>query len=131
VGLLASMVGLHGSGLPLTIPLNNVKYLGPLQHSLLDTGVLTVGLRSVYDELTRPLISGLLLDIALIAIAVGAPNVYQLVDKYSPALTNVKSTTWRWLTWKPSLGWAAAVAALLFFAAQRFEFAARFLYFQF
>ncbi len=131
VGLLAGMVGYHGSGFPLIVPPNNAALLGPLAQPLADLGVIAVGLRHAYDEITRPLAVGWSIDLALIAIVLCTPNVYQIVEKWSPALTSVKPSGWKWLKWQPSMAWALGIAVLMFLAAQRFDASARFLYFQF
>jgi D-alanyl-lipoteichoic acid acyltransferase DltB (MBOAT superfamily) len=129
--LLAGTIGLHGSGLPLIIPLGNVHYLGVFKDLLLDNHIVAVGLRAAYNESTLNLIHNLGLALGLAVIAFGAPNVYQLLDKWSPALAKVQPLRWPLLMWRPSLGWALLTGVLLFFAAQHFDHTARFLYFQF
>ncbi len=129
--LLAATIGLHGSGLPLIIPLGNVHYLGPLRDLLLNHHIVAVGLRSAYNERTLTLVTNFGWIFGLGAIAFFAPNVYQLLDKASPALAKVQPMQRRWLVWRPSLAWALLTGGLLFFAAQHFNHTARFLYFQF
>jgi len=131
VALLAGTVGLHGSGLPLTIPLGNVHYLGFLQDFLLQHQLVAVGLRSLYNESTLPLASNLALALGLGVIAFTAPNVYQILDKCSPALAKVQPMPWHRLIWHPTRAWAILTAVLLFVAVQHFNHTARFLYFQF
>jgi alginate O-acetyltransferase complex protein AlgI len=128
--LIAGSVGLHGSGLPLVIPISNLHYLGGLQDFLLGHHLVAVGPRFVYNEVTLPLVNNLALALGLAAIAFAAPNVYQILDKWSPALTKVEPTRWR-LSWRPSAAWALLTGVLLFVAAQHFSHPARFLYFQF
>lgn len=131
LSLVAGMAGFHGSGLPLPIPLNNVKYLGPLQHWVLDYGWLAVASRDAYNAVTLPLATNLAAALGLIAVAFSAPNVYQIMGEWSPALTKVRDNPWPILRWSPSLPWAIVLAFLLFLACQNFDHAARFLYFQF
>ena len=131
VSLLSGMVGLHGSGLPLPIPLNNVKYLGPAQHWLLDHHVFAVALREAYDSLTLPLVTNCLLALGLGLLAFATPNVYQIMGQWSPALTKVRADT-RWpLHWKPSIVWAGIAGIMMFWSCLYFDHPARFLYFQF
>jgi alginate O-acetyltransferase complex protein AlgI len=130
VTLLAGAAGLHGSGLPLIIPVGNLHYLGGLQGFLLNHHVLAVGPRFVYNDTTLAVMSNLALVLGLAVIAFAAPNVYQILDKWSPALAKVQPTRWRPL-WRPSAVWAVLTGALLFIAVQHFNHTARFLYFQF
>ncbi|GAC1630589.1 MAG: MBOAT family protein [Nevskia sp.] len=129
--LLAGAVGLHGSGLPLTVPLNSLAELGRFKDFLIGNDILKVGLRAVYNEATWPLFTNIGLIVALGAIAFGAPNVYQLLGASSPALTKVKPLPWPVLAWRPSWVWAVGLGALLYWTAQAFDNSGRFLYFQF
>jgi D-alanyl-lipoteichoic acid acyltransferase DltB (MBOAT superfamily) len=129
--LVAGMIGLHGSGLPLTIPLGDVKYLGALSDWILHHDILVVGLRSTYNATTLPLIHNYLFILALGLIAFLAPNAYQILDKWSPALNKVKPMRWRFLAWRPTWFTAVGAGSLLFAATQYFNQTARFLYFQF
>ena len=131
LALLAGMSGAHGSGFPLPFPLNNVQYLGAAQSWFLDHRIFVIGPREAYNTLTLALATNLLIVLGLAVIAFGAPNVYQIMDKYSPALTKVHSTLKGALLWRPSLPWALLSGLLLFWASLRFDHAARFLYFQF
>jgi len=63
-------------------------------------------------------------------IAFFAPNVYQIMDRWSPALTKVRSTL-RGMLWQPNFRWALIGGTLLFAASLRFDQSAPFLYFQF
>ncbi len=72
-----------------------------------------------------------LLELGLLLIAFGAPNVYQIMGASSPALTHLKLGPGRWPAWRPSISWALLVVALLFMASGHFNAPARFLYFQF
>jgi alginate O-acetyltransferase complex protein AlgI len=129
--LLAGMVGVHSSGFPLPIPLNDLQYLGNAQHWVIDHGLVFVAPREAYNSLTIPLATNLMLVLGLAAIAFAAPNVYQIMGDWSPALTKVKASP-RWpLHWSPTLPWALGVAVMMFLACQHFDRPARFLYFQF
>ncbi len=130
VQMLAGLIGMHGSGLPLPIPLNDVKYLGVAKHWLLDHGLFVVATRDAYNSLTLPLATNLAFGLGLAVIAFAAPNVYQIMGDRSPALTKVRPSRIP-LLWRPTLPWAVGIAVLLFFACQRFDHPARFLYFQF
>jgi D-alanyl-lipoteichoic acid acyltransferase DltB (MBOAT superfamily) len=129
--LLSGMFGANGSGFPLPIPANDVKYLGPMQHLLLDHSVLTVALRETYNSQTLPLATNLLLAIGLAIICFTTPNVYQIMGEWSPALNKVKPATFWPLHWKPSFMWAAAAGIMMFWSCLHFDHPARFLYFQF
>ncbi len=131
MAIIASAMGLHGSGLPWVIPLGNVQYLGPLQSFLLDNHVFVVGLRETYDTVTRPLFENLGLGLVLALIAFTMPNVYQILTTWSPALNKVKSLEWLRLAWKPNLAWAVGVGTMLFLTTLYFDRTGRFLYFQF
>jgi len=131
VELLAGMVGANGSGLPLPIPLNDLKYFGPPQHWLIEHRLIFVAPREVYNSVTLPLVTNLALALALAVIAFGAPNVYQIMGDWSPALTKVRAN-FKWpVHWTPSRPWALGIAVLMFLACQHFDHPARFLYFQF
>ncbi len=131
VELLAGMGGAHGTGMPLPIPLNDLKYFGPAQHWLIEHGLIFVAPREAYNSVTLPLATNFALAFVLAVIAFGAPNVYQIMGEWSPALTRVHAN-FRWpVHWKPSLPWALGIAVLMFLACLRFDHPARFLYFQF
>ncbi len=131
VQLVAGMAGMHGSGLPFAIPLNDLRFFGPTGPWLLDHGWIRVAAREIYNTMTLPLAKNLTLALCLAAIAFAAPNVYQIMGDWSPALNKVKaSTTWS-LRWAPTWPWAILTGGLLFAACLRFDHPARFLYFQF
>jgi len=130
--LVAGMFGLNGSGLPIVIPANNLKYLGSFGEFFTSHGLLTVGLREIYNSVTLPLATNLATAVAFGVITFWAPNIYQILGDASPALTKVKPDAhWQWIVWKPSLFNAVLVGLLLFVASIYFDRAARFLYFQF
>jgi len=125
------MAGTNGSGLPVPIPLNDLKYFGPAQHWLMEHRLIFIAPREVYNSVTLPLVTNLALALALAVIAFGAPNVYQIMGDWSPALTKVRAN-FKWpVHWTPSLPWALGIAVLMFLACQHFDHPARFLYFQF
>jgi alginate O-acetyltransferase complex protein AlgI len=101
LAMLEGMLGMNGSGLPLP------------------------------TDLAVPLARNALLITLLAVIAFGAPNIYQIMDAFSPALTKVKSALPRVMLWQPSWQWALASGVMLFWASLRFDHPARFLYFQF
>jgi|HubBroStandDraft_1064217.scaffolds.fasta_scaffold00034_41 alginate O-acetyltransferase complex protein AlgI len=77
------------------------------------------------------LADNLALGLGLAVIAFCAPNVYQIMGQWSPALTKVRSTLRPSLQWQPTLKWAMVGSVLLFLASLRFDQKAVFLYFQF
>jgi hypothetical protein len=121
--LLRGMLGLNGIDLPLPAA-NPPPWLVSL-HLLAPASV------AAYEAVTLPLARTALLTLLLGVIAFGAPNIYQIMDKYSPALTKVRSSLHRVLLWRPDWNWALASGAMLFWASLRFDHPARFLYFQF
>jgi alginate O-acetyltransferase complex protein AlgI len=98
--------------------------------TLLD-GMLGLNGSETYGSITPPLLHSAQLTLLLGVIAFGAPNIYQIMDKYSPALTKLRSSVHRMLLWRPDWNWALASGAMLFWASLRFDHPARFLYFQF
>jgi alginate O-acetyltransferase complex protein AlgI len=64
-------------------------------------------------------------------IAFGSPNIYQILGRWSPALTAVKSLPARLSTWHPNWVNAAAFGVLLAVAVLYLQRAVSFLYFQF
>ena len=72
-----------------------------------------------------------LLIVGLLAIAWGAPNAYQILGRFSPALGRVQEGRPAWLRWQPSTGWLAVVLLLLLVSVMNLHREARFLYFQF
>jgi hypothetical protein len=93
--------------------------------------ILVVGLRSTYNATTLPLFQNYLLIMGLGLIAFLAPNAYQILNKWSPALNKVKPLRWQFLAWRPSWFTALGAGSALFAATQFFNQTARFLYFQF
>jgi hypothetical protein len=93
--------------------------------------VLGLATPEAYNSVTLPLASNFLLVLFVAVIAFGAPNIYQIMDQWSPALTKVRSTVHKLLLWRPNWQWAVAGGVMLFWASLRFDHPARFLYFQF
>jgi hypothetical protein len=71
------------------------------------------------------------LGLCVLLIAFFAPNVYQIMDNWSPALTKVRSSLRGIQLWHPNFRWALIGGVLLFAASLRFDQSAPFLYFQF
>jgi alginate O-acetyltransferase complex protein AlgI len=69
--------------------------------------------------------------LALGAIAFGTPNVYQMLNGWSPALTNPEPLRWQFLAWRPTWLSAAGIGALFAVAVLYCERTTQFLYFQF
>jgi D-alanyl-lipoteichoic acid acyltransferase DltB (MBOAT superfamily) len=131
LAMLGAMSGANGSGLPLPISAQNISDLGLVQQWLVRHHLLILSNAEGYNSVTLPLAHNALLIILLGCIAFGAPNVYQIMDKWSPALTKVRSTLHRLLLWHPNWRWALLSSVMLFWATLRFDHPARFLYFQF
>ena len=131
LAVIAGAVGLHGSGFPLVIPLSNVSQLGAFKDFLFDNQFVVVGLRSIYNEVTRPLFSNYALILGFGIIAFGTPNAYQILGSHSPALTKVRPLSWLVVAWRPAVYWAISLGFLMFWATQQFGNTGRFLYFQF
>jgi alginate O-acetyltransferase complex protein AlgI len=129
--LLGGMFGFHGSGFPLTLPQNDIQYLGPLRGWLLNAGIFVAGARDIYNSATLPLLHNWAILLGLGLIAFAAPNVYQILNQWSPALTKVKPTAWHFLEWRPTWITAMGSGVILFVATLYFDRTARFLYFQF
>jgi hypothetical protein len=71
------------------------------------------------------------LVLVLGVVAFGFPNVYQMLNDWSPALTRVKPLRRQFPVWRPTWASAAALGALLAVAALCCEGTTQFLYFQF
>ncbi|MGA7782840.1 MAG: MBOAT family O-acyltransferase [Paraburkholderia sp.] len=69
--------------------------------------------------------------VALLAIVWCMPNSHQLMGRFSPALERSAERAGAVLTWRPSLGWSAAMVAVLLFGLAQLHGEVRFLYFQF
>ena len=129
--LIRGMLGLNGTGLPLTIPPSDIHYLGPVSDWFLNNHVLAIGLRQTYNQVTLPLLRNWVLIFAAGIVVFAAPNAYQVLGKWSPALNKVKPTRWQFLQWRPVWVTAVATGSLLFLVTLHFDHTARFLYFQF
>ena len=129
--LVGGMFGFHGTEFPLPIPIDNIHYVGPLRDWLLKHRILVVGLRETYESITFPVVYHCAFVLVLGAVAFGCPNVYQMLNGWSPALTTVKPMRWRFLVWRPTWQCAAAIGAMLVTASLLFQRSVQFLYFQF
>jgi alginate O-acetyltransferase complex protein AlgI len=89
------------------------------------------GLHGSGVPLSSVLVSHYAFVLALVAVALGFPNAYQILDVWSPALTAVRPMKWRLLVWRPDPRLAAAVGILLAIATLFSQRSAQFLYFQF
>jgi alginate O-acetyltransferase complex protein AlgI len=69
--------------------------------------------------------------LALMIVAFGFPNIYQILGNYSPALSAVKPMKRSSLTWRPDWRTATAVGLLLALSVLLSQRSAQFLYFQF
>jgi alginate O-acetyltransferase complex protein AlgI len=74
--------------------------------------------------------------IALLAMALLLPNMLQILDRFSPALSGPRPTPgidWlgRWLVWSPSPAWVAALSVLAFVAVLQIGGQSEFLYWAF
>lgn len=129
--LVRGMFGSNGTGLPLTIPQRGNHSLGTVSDWFLNNHILVAGLRQTYNEVTIPLLKNSVFVVMLGIIVFAAPNAYQILGKWSPALNKVKPIRWQFLAWRPY--WVAAVGtgSLLFATTLYFNHTARFLYFQF
>ena len=129
--MLGGMVGVNGSGLPLPIAPRNPANMGAVQQWLVHCHVLISSTAQAYGTVTLPLVHNALLIVLLAIVAFGAPNIYQIMDRYSPALAKDHSGLHTILLWRPTWLWALASGGMLFWATLRFDHPARFLYFQF
>ena len=129
--LVEGMFGFHGTEFPLPIPIGNIHYFGPLQDWLLKHRILVVGLRETYESITFPVVYHCAFVLVLGVVAFGCPNVYQMLNGWSPALTTVKPMRRRFLVWRPTWQCAAAIGAMLVGASLLFQRSVQFLYFQF
>jgi alginate O-acetyltransferase complex protein AlgI len=89
------------------------------------------GFHGAEFPLPIPLVYHCALVLALGIVAFGCPNVYQMLNRWSPALTKVRPTRWLVLAWRPTWLSAAGIGTLLAAAALNSERATEFLYFQF
>jgi hypothetical protein len=123
-GIFAGILGANGIGFPASI----FDHLGPLRGMLEWTGG---GPETWWGAVDFMALTAYL--VALLAIALLAPNTGQILARYEPAL-GLKATQTGGLTrlsWTPSLKWALAVAIVAFAAILRLGGPSEFLYWQF
>jgi alginate O-acetyltransferase complex protein AlgI len=125
--ILTGLLGAHGVGLPAAI----FEHIGPLAGLLRKTGGDAESWWGAKDFL---LLSTWTVILALIAFLL--PNTAQLLRNYEPALnannTNTINSGWfSRLLWRPTLGWAMAVAAIAAAGVLRIGGPSEFLYWQF
>jgi len=119
--MLAGMVGLHGINLPAGI----LAQLGSFAQVLQGWGVGAVAGGGAM------LVSTWLWSMALLVLAVSAPNVHQLFYPYLAAETRLSTCeAYRW-QWQPSRRWACFCAALLLAGVSTLGQVSEFLYFNF
>ena len=102
--VLAGMAGLHGAEAALVLPASLAALLRAFGRPLAESGLVAFGNGAPLYE------AGLIA--ASIAIVWFAPNVHQIMGRYSPALTKIEPTPATWLRWRPNLGWALAAAVV-------------------
>jgi alginate O-acetyltransferase complex protein AlgI len=124
--VLRGMSGLNGIGLPPVL----FDRLAPLAARL--HGVLY----SSQEMSGTDFVAATAWVIALLAIALLLPNLLQVLDRFSPALSGPRETAdigWlrRLLVWSPSPAWVAALSALAFVAVLRIGGQSEFLYWRF
>jgi alginate O-acetyltransferase complex protein AlgI len=90
-----------------------------------------LGFHGTDFPLPVPLVYHCAFVVVLGIVAFGTPNVYQILNSWSPALTKVKPMRWQFLAWRPTWPNAAGIGALLAVAALYLERTTEFLYFQF
>jgi alginate O-acetyltransferase complex protein AlgI len=120
-GIFAGILGRNGIGFPASI----YEHLGPLHDVLEWTGG---GPEAWWGAVDFIALSAYL--VALLAIALLAPNTGQILARYEPAL-GLKTGGLTRLSWTPSLKWALAVAIVAFAAILRLGGPSEFLYWQF
>jgi D-alanyl-lipoteichoic acid acyltransferase DltB (MBOAT superfamily) len=131
MAMLRAAIGLHGTELPLELRGGRLTELGTIGNFFYHLGIIAPGRADVFVTFTRPLMQNCELIVLLAAIAWGAPNIYQILGDWSPALQKVPAARWRRLLWQPNLAWSLGAGVLLFYALTKLDHPGRFLYFQF
>jgi alginate O-acetyltransferase complex protein AlgI len=123
LALLQGMAGWNG----LVLPAGLHKLAGPLAPVLNQWGVQFDSTRIGY---LMPSPDQMLILACMSVIAVAAPNCYQLLRRYRPALEvgHLAAGGWRW---RPTAGWAAFTGLLFFFVLVSLGQVSEFLYFNF
>jgi D-alanyl-lipoteichoic acid acyltransferase DltB (MBOAT superfamily) len=124
--MLSGMIGLHGID-PIPVPssaMSLLAHLGPLHSFLVKTHHFLVV--PIDDSIPPPA------SLALRFFIVWAlPNSQQIMAKFSPTLTPVRTNSLPWLSWQPSVRWALMLGALFAVTLMSFQQTKVFLYFQF
>ncbi len=122
-GMLRGLVGGNG----LALPAGYLAKLGAGGETLANLGI---QFREVPLFCGFP---GLLLLAALVLVVWFLPNTQEILGESNPGLGECTplSTRWRWIQWRPAIGWALLIAALSLFAVYRINEANEFLYYQF
>jgi len=122
------MIGLNGVRLSPDLEL----LLGPLAPLLRDGGVTFGNVKYFYGA---PEAFGIVL---LFGVALLAPNSHQMLGYMQPLATDtaqappaIAERIAPWLRWKPSRGWAVAMACLFIYTLTQMSEVSEFLYFQF
>jgi hypothetical protein len=129
--LLGGAFGLRGSELPLPVRAGSFAAFGTPGQVLLHLGLIGPGPVEDYVSMTRPLLLNIPIILALMVLAWGTPNTYQILGSWNPSLQKVTPTRWRFILWQPSLPWAVCIGAMLFYVLTRLDHPGKFLYFQF
>jgi D-alanyl-lipoteichoic acid acyltransferase DltB (MBOAT superfamily) len=116
--MLAGMIGANGIVLP-------IEWQAKLQHLPGLSGLPYADLATTFHG--REELQTLA---ALLALAWLAPNTQELMRRFAPALNAVGDAGGR-LLWRPSLGWALAIAALTAIPLLQLNRVSEFLYYQF
>ena len=111
-------------GFGLALPDALAPHLQPLQPLLASMGInYYLGGGTLFIETWAWIAVAALITFAL-------PNTQQIMRRFDPAL-DFQAGGERWLTWRASPGWAAAIAALALASMLALNRPAEFLYFQF
>jgi alginate O-acetyltransferase complex protein AlgI len=121
--MLSGMAGLNGTVLPAGWKIHLAQ---PLANALVSSGV-------AFDATLFAGLPQVAWTAALLAIAWFWPNTQQLLREYEPALdaATCSAAPATPLAWRPSAGWAIAVAVLAIASLASLDRVTQFLYFQF
>jgi alginate O-acetyltransferase complex protein AlgI len=129
MSVLASMCGFNGVSLPSRIETLLPASIGT---SLLASGV---SFNNMFNNELLNWNEFPYWAAALSLFVLAAPNTYQLMSRYHPALMiyrgSVPPRRWFALEWQPTQAWSLALAVLAFAAFTQLAHVTRFIYFQF